>query len=226
VRSALSISLALCSALLAQNTGSIQGSVVDARTQQPLSGALVIARAAASASAVQSVKAAVDGSFLLQNLAPGKYSVCVKAGDSAHLDPCDWGQATYDVTLGAGQKSLANHVAVPLGSVVKIRIQDTSQWLFQKTKTGFVPDLLVGAFDPHGIFYPASVVNRDIRGLNLELVVPFDTPLALSVASKAAKLADSNGIALPAGASQTAFQCASADSTARSFLFTVTGIIP
>ena len=136
-----------------------------------------------------------DGSFQLQNLPAGTYSLCVKPADDGYLDPCEWGQTASSVTVTVGQKSTGNLPTASAGSVLKIRIQDTAQLLFQKGKTGYLPDLLVGIFGPNGMFYPAHVANRDIRGLDLQLTIPFDTLLSLTVASKTAELADSAGVA-------------------------------
>jgi hypothetical protein len=208
------------------NTASIQGKITARDTGKPLADALVIARTMPASSTRRTAKSAADGSFQLQNLPGGTYSICVKPADDGYLDPCEWTPTAVNITVAAGQQSSGNALTVPSGSVMKIRIEDTSQLLFQKTKTGFVPDLLVGVFGPNGLFYPAHVTNRDIRGLSLQLTIPFDTPLALSVASRAAKLADASGGALPAPGAQVAFQHARADANPQTFSYTVIGIVP
>jgi hypothetical protein len=229
VRFALLISF-LNAAILAAgsdpNTASIQGTVTARDTKKPLAGALVIARATPAFSTHQSAQSAADGSFQLQNLPAGTYSLCVKPADDGYLDPCEWGQTASSVTVTAGQKSTGNLPTASAGSVLKIRIQDTAQLLFQKGKSGYLPDLLVGIFGPNGMFYPAHVANRDIRGLDLQLTIPFNTPLSLSVTSKAAKLADSTGVALPAGGAQAPFQHATGNPSPPSFTYTVTGVVP
>jgi hypothetical protein len=227
MRSILLVGAMGCSVLLGQGTGgTIQGIVAEARTNKPLSGALVLARSMPASSTAQTAKSGSDGSFSLDGLPAGTYTLCVKHLDDGYLDPCEWGQKPTTVTLTAGQKSAVNRLAVTTGSVVKIRIQDTSQLLFQKTKAGFLPDLTIGIFGPNGLFYPAHVANRDIRGLDMQITVPFDTPVSLSVMSKAAKLADENGATLPAVAASAAFQHATGDANPHSFTYTVTGIVP
>jgi hypothetical protein len=208
------------------NTASIQGRVTARDTGKPLSDALIIARAMPEYSTRQTAKSAADGSFRLQNLPGGSYAICVKPADDGYLDPCEWTPAAVSIAVATGQQLSGNALAVASGSVVKIRIEDSSQLLFQKTKTGFLPDLLVGVFGPNGLFYPAHVVNRDIRGLSLQLTIPFDTPLALSIASRALKLADTSGPALPGTGAQTVFQHGRADPSPPTFSYTVTGIVP
>jgi hypothetical protein len=46
------------------------------------------------------------------------------------------------------------------------------------------------------------------------------------IASRDVKLGDANGVALPANASQQAFQHASGDANPKSFTFTVLGLLP
>ena len=62
--------------------------------------------------------------------------------------------------------------------------------------------------------------------MDLQITVPFDMPLSLSVMSKAARLADGNGMALPVGGAQSAFRHTAGDPNPRSFIFTVTGVVP
>jgi hypothetical protein len=216
-----------CSALLAQGAGgSIQGTVTDARTNKPVSGVLVIARAMPGSSTVQTAKTAVDGGFLLSDLPASTYSLCMKRVEDAYLDPCEWGQKATSVTLAQGQKSSGTRLALTTGSLVKIRIDDTDQLLFKKSKAGFLPDLSVGIFGPNGIFYPAHMVNRDIRGIDLQIAVPFNTPLSLSVNSRAATLVDSAGSTLAKGGASTSFQHATGDATSPSFTYRVKAAVP
>ena len=224
------LSLALCltppAAVGQPATAGIAGNVVDAKTLKPLSNALVIARDRSALSTRRTSRSAPDGSFSLSNLAAGTYFLCVKPAAEGYLDPCDWGRKPSTLILAAGQKSTANLVAVPIGSVVKIRIQDTAQILFQKTAAGFLPDLTVGTFDANGLFHPARVGNRDRRGLDLQLTVPLDTRLSLTVMSRAATLADAKGAALPTAGLQTPFLHATGDQNPPGFTYTVTGIRP
>jgi hypothetical protein len=58
------------------------------------------------------------------------------------------------------------------------------------------------------------------------LAVPLDTALSFHIASRDLKLGDANGVALPANASQQAFQHATGDSNPKGFAFTVLGLLP
>ena len=204
----------------------IQGTVTARDTGAPLAGVLVIAGATSNPSATQSTKSAADGTFQIENLPAGAYSLCVKAASDGYLDPCEWGQSPPAVTLAVGQNSTVNAVAASPGAVLKIRIQDTAQLLLQKGKNGSLPDLLVGVFGPKGIFYSAHVANRDTTGLNMQLTVPFDTPLSLQVISKALQLSDNTGTALPSAGATASFQAAAGQPNPPSFTYTVTGVAP
>jgi hypothetical protein len=200
-------------------SASIQGMVADALTNKPLADVLVLARSVPGDSTIQTAKSGSNGNYSLDNLPAGTYSLCMKGPDDGYLDPCEWGQKPTTVTLQDGKKSSGNRLLFTTGSVVKIRIQDTSQLLFQKTKTGFLPDLSVGIFGSKGLFYPARVVNRDIRGLDLQITIPFDTPVSLSVTSRALKLTDESGKTLPATAASPAFQHAHGGANNQSFTY-------
>ena len=69
-------------------------------------------------------------------------------------------------------------------------------------------------------------VPGGIAGYTYQLAVPHDTALNLHIASHDLKLGDSTGVALPATASNQAFQHATGDANPKSFAFTVLGLLP
>jgi hypothetical protein len=135
----------LSSAAVAQTgTGSIQGTVIDATSNKPVTGALVTTIRSGLPPISQTTKSTSNGVFQLQNLPAGTYSLCVQIAGGGYLNPCDWGNSALPaaggnsaptVALAAGQNSSGNVLKVQPGSVVQVRLQDTGQFLSQKQGT-------------------------------------------------------------------------------------------
>lgn len=226
----------LSSAAVAQTgTGSIQGTVTDATSNKPITGAFVTTIRSGLPPVSQTTKSTTNGVFQLQNLPAGTYSLCVQIAGDGYLNPCDWGNnaptvaganSALTVTLAAGQTSSGNLLKVQPGSVVQVRLQDTGQFLTQKTSAGYNPDLALGVFGPKGVFYPAHTAVKDSSGATFQLTIPLNTAVTLHISSKALKLGTASATALPGNASEQVFQHNTGDATPTSFVFSVLGLNP
>jgi hypothetical protein len=88
VKCILILSLAAPSAIGQTATGSIQGTILDAKTLKPVSAALVIASRAGAPPFTKNTKSGGDGVFQIQGLTTGNYSLCVQAsGDVENFAP-------------------------------------------------------------------------------------------------------------------------------------------
>ena len=216
-------------ALQAQTaTGSIQGTITDATSNKPIAGAFVIAIRSGLPPVSQTAQTGLDGSYQLQSLPAGAYSLCVQVLGDGYLDPCQFGSPAQPITLTAGQQSAGNVTKLKPASILKVRLNDASGLLTQTTKDGHELDLLIGVFSSGAqrTFYPAHLAGRDKTGSSYQVAIPLDTPLNLSVASSSLNLADAAGAALPNNASQPGFQHATGDPNPPSFAFTITGMKP
>jgi hypothetical protein len=210
-------------------TGGIQGTVTDVSNNKPIAGAFVIAIRSGLPPLSQAAQTGADGSYQLQNLPAGAFSLCVQVpGGDGYLDPCRFGSPTQSITLTAGQQSQGNVTKLKPASILKIRLNDASGLLTQYTKDGHEQDLLIGVFgpSPQMTFYPAHLAARDKNGSDYHVSVPLNMPLTFSVSSNTLKLADSAGTPLPGNASQLGFQYATGDPNPPSFAFTITGVNP
>lgn len=225
-------------AVLAQTvtTGaaSISGTVVDAKTLKPVPAALVTASRASAPPFTRTTKSGGDGVYQIQGLTPGNYLVCVQAGDT-YLNPCEWAGSPAGVTLASGQAATGIKMALTPASVLNVQVTDPQKALSQLTKDGRRPDLSIGVWGPKGMYYPARAASAptgttgpqaSIPTYTYQLAVPRDTALNFYIASHDLKLGDANGVALPANASQQAFQHATGDANPKSFTFTVLGKLP
>jgi hypothetical protein len=234
VKCILILSLAVQAAIGQTATGSVQGTVLDAKTLKPIPGALVIASLTSPPPLSKNTKSGGDGAFQIQGLPAGNYLLCVQAPGDQYLDPCHWNGSPTTVTLTSGQAVSGVSLKLTAASILTIQVQDPQNVLSQKTKDGRHPDLTLGVWGPKGLFYPAHGSGRPAAAASPQvavsysyhLAVPRDTALNFHIASHDLKLGDANGVALSANASQQAFQHATGDPNPKSFAFTVLGLLP
>jgi hypothetical protein len=235
----LSVLLLAAQAAIAQIGGaSIQGTVLDAKTQKAIPAAWVIAIRAGVPPFTRNTKSGGDGAFQIQGLGPGSYSLCVQAESDQFLNPCQWNGNPATVTLTATQTVSGILLRLTPASLLTVQVQDPQKALSQQTKDGRRPDLSVGVWGPQGMYYPAHPADSSpspiaagglpggIRNYTYQLAVPRDTALKVQIASHDLKLGDGAGLALPANTSQQAFQHATGDPNPKSFAFTVLGVLP
>jgi Carboxypeptidase regulatory-like domain len=91
--------LAVTAAIGQTGTGSIQGTIVDAKTLKPVPAALVMASRSGAPPFTKNTKSGGDGAFQIQGLTPGNYLVCVQASGDQYLNPCEWNGTPAGVTL-------------------------------------------------------------------------------------------------------------------------------
>jgi hypothetical protein len=209
-RSALFALLAPAFSAVAQNTAIIQGTILDASTGKPVSGAVVMASKTTPPVVRPAATSSYDGTFQLPALAAGAYDVCVQMPRmiDGYLNTCQWGGAPTTITVAAGQKLTGNTLKIKPGSVLKIHMDDAGKLLNQKNRDGNYPDLVMGVWNA-GMFYPAHISNLSTKGapaLDYQVTVPVDTNLNFSIQSRRLALGDSNKKPLPINADHQAFQ--------------------
>ena len=77
--------LAVQAAIAQSGTASIQGTVLDAKTQKPVPAAWVVAIRAGTPPFTGNTKSGGDGAFLIQGLTAGSYSLCVQVEGDQYL---------------------------------------------------------------------------------------------------------------------------------------------
>jgi len=93
----------------------------------------------------------------------------------------------------------------------------------QRNQAQAANQLLVGVFDQKGLFQRAALMSRHPARWTYALVVPFDTPLNLSITSRFFKLADSDGKEVGASAPSLQFKI-SANGQQPPFTFRIVGV--
>ncbi len=207
-------------------TASIQGTVADSGSNKAVAGAIVTAVRIGLPPASQTAATAGDGSFQIQGLVAGVYSLCIQVPGDGYLDPCQWSGTPVKVTLAAGQNSTGNSLKIAAGAVLKVRVNDPAQLLSQKTADGRTPQLAVGVGGGNSLFRPMRIALQDATGATYQLAVPPGTALNLQVMSGDLKLANSAGAALPAAGDQQPFQYGAGAAGLPSFTYSITGARP
>ena len=215
-------------------TGSIAGTVVDAKTHKPIAAALVMTMRTGLPPFTRNTRTGADGAFLIRDLPPGKFSLCVQTPGQAYLNPCEWDGSPTTASLVSGQVATGVSIKLTPASILSVRVQDTQKALKQLTKDGRRAELTVGVWGPKGIYYPAQVSsvplteNPQDAGVtySYQIAVPRDTALKLDIASRDLKLGDATGLALSGNKSQQSFQHATGEANPKSFAFTVLGLLP
>ena len=130
------------------------------------------------------------GSFRFTGLRSGTYRLCAQTPGTAWLDPCEWGFPIPSVTVASAERSRSIAITLRKGAEVPIRIDDPVQILLQSE--GKIPGahLLAGVRTAARTFSPALLTSQDGAGRTLKVVIPFDLPVSLTVASSFFKLAE------------------------------------
>lgn len=212
--------------LLAQTgDGQIQGTVVSP-SDQPVPRASVtvqLQHSRGTAPFRASVFTEQDGGFLVPNVPPGAYRVCIQVPGTSFLNPCTWSAAPPTVTVASGQTASVGALRLEEGYVVKVRLNDAGGLL--QSDEGSVPGARVqlGVWTPNGFFIPLRVRTRSATSRELELPVPFGASVELSARSGFYDLTDENNSRVDANQGARIPIQATPDTPLRIHTFRLTG---
>jgi len=225
--------------LLAQSeksaTGSISGTISEAKSKIPIPRALLVASRVGPEPLTRRARSGGDGEYQLRDLAPGNYWVCVQAPSGQHLDSCDWGGSPVGIVVGPGGATAGIDISLAVASVLDIQLADPQGALRQLTKDGRRPELLVGVWGPGGLYYPAHVAAEglpegsarvQVETHRYQLKVPRDTQLTFQISSRDLRFGDATGMPLSESAGRDAFRHGTGEASPKKFSFTVLGKVP
>lgn len=142
----------------------------------------------------KSVYADQNGVFDVGNLDPASYYLCAQVVGGGYLDPCKW-SGMETLKLNSGQIRTGLQIKLKKGAILRFRIEDPKA-LLPRDSVVAAPHLIVGIRTETGAFHAAYTVRQDAAGRDLQLTVPFDTPLRLWIYSRHVKLTDTTGAAV------------------------------
>jgi hypothetical protein len=187
---AFAVLAALFPATARAQTGGLRGTVTTS-TGTPLPKAFIVAT---NKKSNYNTRSGADGSFTLSGLAAGTYRVCVQALDGSLLDPCQWSATPTSVTVSSGQTTAVGTIQVLAGQRLYVNLQDVAGVLAvygNGQKPG--AHVLVGVWSASGLFHPFRLRSKNSGMWSLDLVVPFATPLNITVSSADFALTDNQG---------------------------------
>jgi len=200
-------------------TGEIKGTVTTS-TGTAVPQAFIVAT---HSGATHNTRSGSDGSFTFSGLAAGTYRVCVQALEGSLLDPCQWSSAPI-ATVTAGQTVSVGTIQVVGGQRLYVNLLDDVGALSANAGPGKTPGahILIGVW-AGGLFHPLRLRSQNSGGWNLDLVVPVNTALNLTVSSTDFALTDSQGNKVnPSAGASVAVQAVSGTNPAP-YVFHVTG---
>ena len=203
----------------------ISGTLTDQKGK-PIQGAWVTAVRQSVPPASATIASDANGGFSLPNLPAGSYRLCAQTSAGDYIDPCWWSSPMNPSLVTVRQGATTTGVTLKLASAatLQVRINDPQGHLSAGSASG--RNVLVGIMTSAGVFRNAVIKSKDAAGHLLEVPVPFDQPVRLSVQGNRVALTDSTGKSVPASGFTTAFTRLSNEPVSIPIVLTVSGLIP
>jgi hypothetical protein len=185
--------------LVAQPTGQINGSI-QSETHAPLSKVTVSALIRPDAKNSDpkpfstAATTAADGTFTPTGLPAGTFVICAQLPGSDFLNPCQWSSASPKAVVNGGQTVNLPVIQLRKGAHFHVRLNDDDGALTTNHAKTPGADLLIGIWSPSGQFVGLPGLTKDASGWELDLAVPYDTPLPFHLNSKFFSLAAEGGL--------------------------------
>ncbi len=145
-------------------------------------GAIVVAFRTFSAKSTtgrpsKAVFSGKDGSFRIDSLEAGAYTVCADVAGTSLLDRCLWDDVAPAVNLDNGM-TIPVHITVKAGAKLHVRVNDPLGAIVSVVKkTNGGPAYLTGVWTGRGTFQPMPKISSDALGDDLEMTVPIGRDL-------------------------------------------------
>jgi hypothetical protein len=182
--------------LLADNTGSLGGIVVDHR-DHPAADVTVAYRllqpgrmdkyghqAFTAPAAGGSVTTGSDGRFSVAGLRPGRYALCALAKLPNQLHSCQWGGSDGPWQVAAGRQAADARLVLRSGVRINVHVADTSGNVDVADVIrgpAYGRRLLLGIVSDRGEYYGAHLASKGQGQLTYGLTVPADRAVKLVI---------------------------------------------
>ena len=214
-------------ATTAQASGQIQGKVVAAKDGKPIGSATVSTYRVRPSPVVlgQSVTAK-DGTFTISALPAGYYNLCILDKSGSYANPCEWVDPQTQIDVAGGKTAGPITLSLKATSVLQVHVNDVANALSQLASDASPSWVLVTVRVAGGAGHFAVGANKSAAGVDYQVVVPFDTPLKLSVQSKGVALETASHAAVPAQGLAQDVLLDSSKAQQPTFVFNTTGRTP
>lgn len=137
-----------------------------------------------------------DGSFRVQSVPPGEYSVCMDSRNTPHLDPCRWAYPISFNVAPALTEVRLNPIVLRDAVKLAFRVLDPSRLLPDRLDLETRSPVVVGVVAQQIRHIMADQANRDSDGITFQMNVPAGGSVRLWVLSSIFDLADDQGRAI------------------------------
>ncbi len=178
----------------AQAGGGIQGVVTEEGGRAVGRVYVVYTRTAGSGSATsESYGVKDDGAFEFSGLAPGTYSLCIQSPGLEFLDPCLWSDQPPTVRVTGGQIARNVRLAAQRAVRLRVRVDDPERRLAAPGRESASGNFDAGIWTSRGLYVPLRLTAKEASGRTLELAVPANQSLHLSLTSTTVGFTDGAG---------------------------------
>ncbi|MEZ5402142.1 MAG: carboxypeptidase-like regulatory domain-containing protein [Bryobacteraceae bacterium] len=157
---------------------------------RPVSGVVVIAVRQAPSDSNPKVTSNAGGRFSFAAIPAGDYRICVQAAEGVYLDPCWWKDpfATLPLKAEAGKAISGVRIEVEPATILQVRVNDPTGALTDPRR-----GVAAGVITTGGMFRQAVVRTKQVGLQVLEVPIPANVPVRLSINASGVALSDSQG---------------------------------
>ena len=169
------------------------GHVTDAVSAAPISAALVTLVQDGSLFTAWT-KSGASGEFTFSGVAPGSYSLCLQTLEDTYIDPCWWDGQRPTLSIVDGHDATIELQAMQ-AFVLNVEVQDPQNLVGRDLQAWQQAHVRIGIWGPNGHYHAAHKTGIPGR---YRIGIPRFTALKLQIAPINLRLADAEGVALPA----------------------------
>ena len=193
----------LLAPLQAQNQNSIK---IRDEENKNISGANVRLSNKSDDSKSKSGKGDDKGDIGVSQLEDGEYKVCIDNPELLIVDECKWKKNPQTLNIQGGKVKGNPEITVQRGAILQIHVNDQFRTLVRKAGQAQTPILNSFITGETSIPFGMRLVRRNARGMDYELVVPFDSNLKISMRGSPVLLSINQGARSDASKSGAAAQ--------------------
>jgi len=143
--------------------------------------------------------AAKDGTFQIDGLSEGLYSLCIQGAGHDYVDPCLWAATPPQVELKTAKATAKTQIDLKEGVRVRVNLNDPKGLLMAASRPAARGRVRAGVWLRNGFHLDMARVSQAEGGEAYEILAPEDESLHVSVTTEGLRLKDDAGRGLERG---------------------------
>ena len=143
--------------------------------------------------------AATDGTFKIDGLSEGLYSLCVQGAGHDYVDPCLWSATPPRVELKTAKATAKAQIDLQEGVRVRVNIRDSNALMTTTLRPSAKGRAHAGIWLRNGFHLDIPRIAKDDAGEAYEILAPEDESIHVSVETQGMRLVDNAGRGLERG---------------------------